>query len=88
MSEQTIHHLVFDKVQIRKYRPGQLICRMSKRSILNKDVYGKFYRGNKSSVQEQLEQAKITNMVRAEHKEHSESVISGFVRSLTAKKPT
>jgi len=36
LSEQTIYALVFDVATVKKYRPGQLICRMSKRSAMNK----------------------------------------------------
>lgn len=35
MSDQSQFQLIYEDMQIRKFKPGELICRMSKRSRLN-----------------------------------------------------
>jgi hypothetical protein len=54
LSEQTIYHLVFDGIQIKKYRPGQLICRMSKRSRFNQLDFQSMFQAA-STVKDQLQ---------------------------------
>lgn len=59
LCEQTRLHLIFECSEVRKYRPGQMICRASKRSAINKDTYGNYYRDNSSSFKDQIDNAKI-----------------------------
>jgi len=55
MSEQTRYHLIFESAEVRKYRPGQLIARVSKRSAVISGTYGKYYKETAGRMKEQFE---------------------------------
>ena len=42
LSEQALINIIYDSCEIKTYRPGQLICQMSKKSVLNKN-FNKLY---------------------------------------------
>jgi len=58
LSRQTQLELVHDGLEVRKFRPGELICRMSKSSALNEKVFGKFYQSGTSKFKDDIEKAK------------------------------
>lgn len=93
-------HLIFECAELRKYRPGQLICRASKRSAINKDTYGNYYKDNVSSFKDQIDNAKIIQSINQDlvksgisnavqgpgAAEGSQTLVSTFVKTLTTKK--
>lgn len=91
MSEQTKYHLIFDTAEVRKYRPGQLIARVSKRSAICGDTYGKYYKESVNTIKEQFENQKNVEMADqtinkafGQVKEPvSETVMSQYVVKLT-----
>ena len=60
--EQTVLNFIFDKVEIKHYRPGQLICRMSKRSPVNYEFKG-LYRSTYNKFKEAIDKDIAENMV-------------------------
>ena len=58
LSDQSQYQIIYEDMEIRKYRPGQLICRMSKRSQLN-EYYKKLYENKIDSIQEELQNKRI-----------------------------
>lgn len=96
LSPQTQLELVHDGLEVRKYRPGELICRMSKSSPINERVFGRFYQSSTSKFKDELEKAKSKDQAnqkippkdaRAGGKQAHETVIQGFVRSLASVDP-
>lgn len=53
MSDQSQFQLIYEDMEIRKYHPGQLICRMSKRSRLNRH-FENFTNSNPMKVREMM----------------------------------
>ena len=58
-------HLIFENLEVRKFRPGQLISQMSKRSLLNHEVFGKYYASVQNQLKEHLENAKLMEEMEA-----------------------
>ena len=86
--------LVFDAMEVRKYRPGQLICRMSKHSVLSDSTFGKFFKSNISKFKDDIENAKILQgleeneikLIGGSETKKQETLMSRFVKLLTDKK--
>lgn len=50
--------MIFESAEVRKYRPGQLIARVSKRSAVVEGTYGKYYKETSGKMKEQFENQK------------------------------
>ena len=73
-------------MEIRKFKPGELICRMSKRSKLN-SLFHILQEQQSTRLMEDMEIAKaMANMENGDPGSPCETVISGFVKSLTTHK--
>ena len=81
---------------MRKFRPGQLIARVSKRSAVVQDTYGKYYRDTTSNLKDQFENAKavqaadqsINKVMGGKPKEETSdgNLMSSYVVKLTKNK--
>jgi len=80
-------------MQIRKYKPGELICRMSKRSKLN-SIFSSLNQNINTNLIAELETQKVIqaaenaiNMLDANEdapgQQGGETLVSGFVKRLT-----
>lgn len=58
LSRQTQLELVHNGLEVRKFLPGELICRMNKRSPLARTVFGKFNQSNTAKFKDELEKAR------------------------------
>lgn len=59
LSEQTITRLIFDHAKIVKFRPGELVCQMSKKSVLNDKFLPLFGKTENSYMTKNLTMKKI-----------------------------
>ena len=59
LSEQTITRLIFDHAKIVKFRSGELICQMSKRSVLNDKYLVLFGKAEDSYMSKNLAMKKV-----------------------------
>ena len=89
LSEQTLNYLIFEAIQIRRYKPGQLICRMSKRSKLN-NLYKKLYEVKKSkmadAIEQKIQKQHIQEIAAEEKITEGRTMLTDFIGAYTSDK--
>lgn len=91
LSDQSQYQIIYEDMQIRKFRPGQLICRMSKQSHLNRK-YAKLRENRQTNFMDDVGAAQVeitvNNMAKRKQGEDAggETIVSGFFKQLTKKK--
>jgi len=58
LSDQSQYQIIYEDMQIRKFKPGELICRMSKRARLN-HYYKSFYHDKTDDLMDEINHAKV-----------------------------
>jgi hypothetical protein len=48
-------HLLYENLTIRVFRPGQLVCRCNKKSILARQLFSEFYKFNYNKMAADLD---------------------------------
>lgn len=64
LTSQSIHTLVYDKLQILKFKPGQCIFRMAKDSVLNTHKFGELYEDGLNSFKAFMEKDSIERAIK------------------------
>ena len=93
LSEQSLKQIVFEDVVIKRFRPGQLICRMTKRSETNKNFSFINHNGkskfkedtDKMVIDQHIEELKAGENPTNEPRTGT-TALTGFMQQFTKKK--